>query len=174
MGSRRSFTPRFFLGILAVLLCHGINAFQLSMVASRAPLGNFQGPTTVGRTDTNSQSSFRTTPQSATGGITSGLISQLAVVALKLRLHDQTHVSCDVSATSSNILLRGLVGQVTVNGRGWQSRLGLTCRAIEATVDSCELDVGRILSSRKLVLTRPGKFHVCRAMRIGPLNPLNL
>lgn len=89
------------------------------------------------------------------GGVTSGLISNLAEMALRLRLSDQTGIKCDVSASSSDLLLRGRVGPVTVKGRGWQSALGLTCRAIEATVDSCELDVGRILSNRKLRLTTP-------------------
>eukprot|EP00545_Synedropsis_sp_CCMP1620_P014775 CAMPEP_0119026048 /NCGR_PEP_ID=MMETSP1176-20130426/34761_1 /TAXON_ID=265551 /ORGANISM="Synedropsis recta cf, Strain CCMP1620" /LENGTH=126 /DNA_ID=CAMNT_0006981693 /DNA_START=19 /DNA_END=395 /DNA_ORIENTATION=+ len=76
------------------------------------------------------------------GGVTSGLISNLAEMALRLRLTDQTGVKCNVSLTSSDLLLRGRVGPVTVKGRGWASRLGLTCRAIEATVDTCELDVG--------------------------------
>ena len=88
--------------------------------------------------------------------LTSSLVSQLAVVALKLRLQDQSGVKCDVTASSSDLLLKGKVGPVTVKGRGWQSRLGLTCRAIEATVDSCDLDIGRVISSQKLVLTTPG------------------
>jgi hypothetical protein len=44
---------------------------------------------------------------------------------------------------------------VTVRGRDWKSSLGLTCRAIEATVESCELDTVRVISERKLVLTKP-------------------
>jgi hypothetical protein len=89
--------------------------------------------------------------------ISGGLISQLAVIALRLRLTEQSDVACDVSSTSSDLLLRGTIGPVTVKGRGWRSGLGLTCRAIEATVGTCELNVGRILSSRKLVLTVPAK-----------------
>ena len=92
--------------------------------------------------------------------VTSSLVSQLAVVALKLRLQDQSGVKCDVTASSSDLLLKGKVGPVTVKGRGWQSRLGLTCRAIEATVDSCDLDIGRIFNSQKLVLTTPGTLYV--------------
>jgi hypothetical protein len=56
------------------------------------------------------------------------------------------------------------VGPVTVKGRGWASQLGLSCRAIEATVDTCELDVGRILSNRKLVLTTPAKGQAMIAL----------
>jgi hypothetical protein len=150
----RSFNNRLVL-CLAWILCNGINGFQLSMVASRAPFGtNFDSSSNV-----RSQNSYASSSQTSSGGVTSGLISSLAVVALKLRLQDQTHVSCDVTASSSNVLLRGQVGPVTVKGRGWQSRLGLSCRAIEATVDACDLDMGRIIANRKLVLTTPGKWN---------------
>lgn len=54
------------------------------------------------------------------------------------------------------------MGPVTVKGRGWRSSLGLTCRAIEATVDECQLDMGRVLANQKLVLTTPGMFFVGR------------
>ena len=153
MTHRRSFVHcrLVLLGAIVVAMATtAVNAFQMSMVASRAP---FQAPSIA-----KSQPTFRVPAPPSTGGVTSGLISQLAVVALKLRLKDQNHVSCDVTANSSNLLLRGQVGPVTVKGRGWQSRLGLTCRAIEATVDNCSLDLSRILSSRKLVLTTPGKL----------------
>jgi hypothetical protein len=125
------------------------------MVASSSPFGKFAKQSLSPRRDSYRQSGQSSSSQS----ITSSLVSQLAVVALKRRLVDQSHVACDVTASSSNMLLRGRVGPVTVKGRGWQSRLGLTCRAIEATVESCELDMGRILSSQKLVLTVPGKLH---------------
>jgi hypothetical protein len=91
-----------------------------------------------------------------TFNLSSGLISQLAVVALKARLADQHSVECDVTARPSDLLL-GRVGPVTVTGRNWRSGLGLTCRAIEATVESCELDARRVLSERKLVLTTPSR-----------------
>lgn len=140
---------------LAWILCNGINGFQLSMVASRSPFGrNFDSSFKI-----RSQSPSSSSSQTSSGGVTSGLISNLAVIALKLRLQHQTHISCDVTASSSNVLLRGQVGPVTVKGRGWQSRLGLSCRAIEATVDACDLDMGRILGNRKLVLTTPGKWN---------------
>lgn len=142
---------------LAVFLCHGICAFQLSMVASRAPFTRpFDGPSTS-QTQSSFSRSIQTTNPS--NGITGGLISNLAIVALKMRLKDQTHVGCEVTASSSDVLLKGQVGPVTVKGRGWKSRLGLSCRAIEATVDKCLLDIGRIVSNQKLVLTTPGMFH---------------
>lgn len=90
-------------------------------------------------------------------GVTGSLISSLAEGALKRQLQAQTGVSCDVTANSSDMLLKGRVGPVSVKGKGWQSPLGLTCRALEATVETCELDMGRVLTSQKLVLTTPGK-----------------
>lgn len=146
---------------LAVFLCHGICALQLSMVASRAPFSrSFDG------SPVQSQKSFSNSVQSSSpsNGITSNLISNLAVMALKLRLDDQAHVGCDVTASSSEVLLKGQVGPVTVKGRGWQSRLGLTCRVIEATVDKCNLDMGRIISNQKLVLNTPAEGNAMVAL----------
>lgn len=97
-------------------------------------------------------------------GVTSGLISTLAVAALKLRLAEQTGVKCDVTASSTDLLLKGRVGPVTVKGRGWGSPLGLTCRAIEATVGVCELDIGRVIQNQKLVLTTPAQGKAMIAM----------
>lgn len=91
------------------------------------------------------------------GGLSSTMVSQLAVMALKMRLKDHTDVSCNVISRSTDLLLGGRVGPVTVKGKGWESGLGLTCRAIEATVDVCELDVGRVISKQKLVLINPAK-----------------
>ena len=57
---------------------------------------------------------------------------------------------------SPDNLLQGRVGPVTVSGKDWTSPSGqLTCRAIEATVEACTLDIGQILSTRKLILTVP-------------------
>jgi hypothetical protein len=137
----------------AVFLSNGICALQLSMVSS-APFGKYDSAPL----SQNKNSLSQRVQSSSSPGVTSTLISQLAVMALKRRLMGQTHVSCDVKASSSNVLLKGQVGPVTVKGRGWQSRLGLTCRALEATVDSCQLDMGRILANQKLVLTVPGKI----------------
>eukprot|EP00568_Trieres_chinensis_P006180 CAMPEP_0183307720 /NCGR_PEP_ID=MMETSP0160_2-20130417/18947_1 /TAXON_ID=2839 ORGANISM="Odontella Sinensis, Strain Grunow 1884" /NCGR_SAMPLE_ID=MMETSP0160_2 /ASSEMBLY_ACC=CAM_ASM_000250 /LENGTH=333 /DNA_ID=CAMNT_0025471371 /DNA_START=62 /DNA_END=1063 /DNA_ORIENTATION=+ len=98
------------------------------------------------------------------GGVTSSLISQLAVVALKLRLAAQSGVKCDVTGAASDLILKGEVGPVTVRGRGWESPLGLTCRAIEATVRKCHLDMGSVVSRRKLVLTTPALGDAMIAM----------
>jgi hypothetical protein len=140
----------------------GIFAFELSMVASGAPFRSRYDPSLLtphGNTYTKSRPPAS---KSTSSGITSTLISQLACGALKRRLKDQTHVSCDLT-TNSNALLQGLVGPVTVKGRGWKSRLGLTCKAIEATVDTCQIDMGRMLANQKLVLTTPGRYKANRS-----------
>jgi hypothetical protein len=144
---------------IVVVLGHGICAFQMTMVASRAPFGT---PTAPPRTNDRNNRYTTNLRQPATpvvtkpSSVTSTLISNLACMALKKRLKDQTHISCDLTF-DSNSLWMGRVGPVTVKGRSWQSRLGLTCRAIEATVDECRLDMGRIITNQKLVLTTPGR-----------------
>jgi hypothetical protein len=154
-ASRRRAMTTAFVCLQAFLSCSSISGFELSMIASSSPFGNMDKQSLSSRRDPYNQRGQSPSSQS----VTSSLVSQLAVVALKRRLKDQTHVACDVTANSSTMLLRGRVGPVTVKGRGWQSRMGLTCRAIEATVESCELDMGRVLSSQKLVLTVPGKLQ---------------
>jgi len=139
--------------------------FQLSMVASRAPFGRRQIHSRGTTIDNNSRAktlkrkipfpSTRSNNRSSSS-ITSTLISQLACMALKRRLEDHTHVSCDLTADSNHLFL-GRVGPVTVKGRGWESPLGLTCKAIEATVYECKLDIGKVISNQKLVLTTPAE-----------------
>jgi len=119
--------------------------------------------TTTTTTTTTALNAGRIQPPSTAGGITSNLISQLAVIALKLRLKDQTQVECDVTMDPVQFL-RGNVGPVTVKGRGWRSSLNLTCRAIEATVETCELDFGRILAKQKIVLTKEANGKALIAM----------
>ena len=138
---------------------------QLSMVASRAPIGQHKSFSRGTKIDNNSRGDrierkIPSSPGSSDNGsqsssVSSNLISRLACMALKRRLRSHTQVSCDVSADSNN-LFHGRVGPVTVKGRGWQSPLGLTCKALEATVGECKLDMGRVISSQKLVLTTPG------------------
>eukprot|EP00526_Cylindrotheca_closterium_P017513 CAMPEP_0113635786 /NCGR_PEP_ID=MMETSP0017_2-20120614/18658_1 /TAXON_ID=2856 /ORGANISM="Cylindrotheca closterium" /LENGTH=310 /DNA_ID=CAMNT_0000546589 /DNA_START=61 /DNA_END=993 /DNA_ORIENTATION=+ /assembly_acc=CAM_ASM_000147 len=147
----------YYIFLLGIFLCHGIQGFQLSMVASRTPMSRSPIPSSA-----KSPMSQRSQP-AASDRVTSTLISQLAVGALKLRLHSQTHVDCDVTASPSTVL-RGQIGPVTVKGRGWGSRLGLTCRVIEATVDQCELDMGRVVSKRKLVLNVPAEGRAMVAL----------
>ena len=103
-------------------------------------------------------------PSAGGNGVTSSLISKLAVIALKLRLAAHTGVKCDVTASSSDLLLKQQVGPVTVKGRGWQSQLGLTCRAIEATVQQCDLDMSAVITRQKLILTTPAKGDAMIAM----------
>ena len=100
-------------------------------------------------------SSSRDSKAEPTTGISSELIAQLAIIALKLRLEAQSDVKCKVNGRTRDLMIQGKVGPVTVNGRGWESPLGLTCRAIEATVQECSLDVRKIIKLRKLKLTVP-------------------
>lgn len=95
-------------------------------------------------------------PQTGSSNITTELIAQLAIIALKLRLEANTDVRCVVNGQTRDLLF-GKVGPVTVKGRGWQSPLGLTCRAIEATVQECSLDVAKVVQMRKLNLVVPAK-----------------
>jgi hypothetical protein len=87
--------------------------------------------------------------------ISSNLISQLAIFAIKRRLKAERNVNCEVSFSSSDLLLNGRVGPVTISGKDWCSYRGLSCRAIKATVEQCELDAKMIISNRKLILTTP-------------------
>ena len=102
--------------------------------------------------------------------ITSSLISQLAVLAIKRRLKEEQSVGCDVSFSSSDLLLNGRVGPVTVSGKGWSSFRGLSCRAIEATVEQCELDAKMIISNRKLLLTTPALGKAMVALNAKDFN----
>lgn len=134
---------------------HGTCGLQLSMVASRTPFQKSRGQTLERNIPFSKPTT--TTRSSPSSSVTSNFISQLACMALKRRLEDQKHVSCDLTAESNNLLF-GKVGPVTVKGRGWRSPLGLTCRAIEATVNVCTLDMGKVISNQKLVLTTPGAY----------------
>jgi len=105
-----------------------------------------------------SLSSSRNGKSTVTGGVTSELISQLAIIALKIRLEAQSDVQCKVNGRTRDLMMQGKVGPVTVRGKGWESPLGLTCRVIEASVDECSLDVAKIVQNRKLNLIVPGKL----------------
>lgn len=89
-------------------------------------------------------------------GITSGLISNLAISALERRLGDDASVDCIVQAEPHD-LLRGRVGPVVVKGNKWSSPLGMSCRAIEAKVGNCMLDLASVLQRQKLILTTPAR-----------------
>jgi len=136
---------------------------QLSMVASRAPFGRQKTRSRGTTIDNNSRRKSSSSNNRSLSSITSTLISQLACMALKRRLEDHTHVSCDLTSDSNQLLL-GKIGPVTVKGRGWESPLGLTCKALEATVNECKLDMGRVLSNQKLVLTTPAEGRALVAL----------
>jgi hypothetical protein len=110
------------------------------------------------------RSTRRSSSRSGSNELTSSLISELAKVALQLRLHSHAGVACDVTADPARFLSTGSIGPVTVKGKGWGSSLGLTCRAIEATVETCYLDFGRVMKDRKLKLTTPAKGKAMIAM----------
>ena len=105
------------------------------------------------KTVTNKMTTLMSTKNPSTG-VTSTLISQMAVVALKLRLKKHSGVKCDVQSSVGN-LLKSAIGPVSVKGKDWASPLGLTCRYIEANVDRCQLDMNSVLSKRKLILVEP-------------------
>lgn len=156
--TRKSSRLASFYLLSAVVVCfclvHGTHAFHMSMMSTR--LGSHRKNAGMGAFKASGVAN-RPVSTGAAPGVTSSLISQLAVIALKLRLANENGVKCDVSGSSSGLLLRGEVGPVTVKGRGWQSELGLTCRAIEANVKSCQLDIAKIVSKRKLILTTPAR-----------------
>mmetsp|Transcript_13088 Transcript_13088/g.18525 ORF Transcript_13088/g.18525 Transcript_13088/m.18525 type:complete len:290 (+) Transcript_13088:269-1138(+) len=138
--------------VLAIGFVNYSNSFQMSMVSTPLRKRNTFGiPMPV-------------PPPLGNNGVTGGLISNLAVVALKLRLAKESGVKVDVTASSSDVLLRGKVGPVTVTGRGWESGLGLSCRAIEATVNTCDIDMGRIVTDQKIRLTTPAMGNAMVAL----------
>ena len=126
-----------------------VTAFHLIMMSSSSRQDAFK------KSLVKAASSFLPPPPPGTDAISSNLISQLAVYAIKRRLKEERTVNCDVNFSSSNLLWNGRVGPVTVSGKDWCSYRGLSCRAIEATVEQCELDAKMIISNRKLLLTTP-------------------
>ena len=129
------------------------------MVASRsAPSRHRNNQSTRIERNIPFSNSIATGKKNKFSSVPSTLISQLACMALKRRLKSKdSHVSCDLT-TDPNTILFGRIGPVTVKGRGWESPLGLSCGAIEATVAECVLDMGKVFSKQKLVLKTPGTF----------------
>ena len=105
----------------------------------------------------NNQRNNSSQPPSTQEGVTSTLISSLAIIALKLRLKSQSSVQCNVQSSSKELLLNQSVGPVSVKGRDWVSPLQLTCKAIQADVNTCLLDMNSVLTKRKLILLEPAK-----------------
>jgi hypothetical protein len=164
-GSRSPFSVSALVGTAAAVAAILLNqpcdssAFQINMsLRPRVRQASLALPSILAPPKDNNSVGNNNMPPGA-GGVTSSLISQLAVVALRLRLKQNSGVECDVQGKSTDLLLKGKVWPVTVRGKGWGSPLGLTCRAIEATVGQCNLDLGSIVSKRKLRLTVPGPLH---------------
>jgi hypothetical protein len=105
----------------------------------------------------NQNQQLSSTSSNDQGGVTSTLISNLAVIALKIRLKEHTSVQCNVSSSSKQLLLKQSIGPVSVRGKDWSSPLGLTCKAIQADVDTCMLDMSAVLKRRKLILIEPAR-----------------
>lgn len=141
--------PRYLLVVLSIA-CHVTLAYAFTCSVAPPPRGAFRPKKVFSRLQA---SPLPTSPLDISGS----LIAQLAEIAIRLRLADQTDVKCELSSTPSDLLLRGRIGPVTVKGKGWKSGRGLTCRAIEATVQSCELDMGRVVANQKLMLTTPAE-----------------
>jgi len=135
-------TARQSYSLLFITLATISNSFNMNMVIN-SPYGR-RAPT------------FRSAKPTLTTEFSSGLISTLAIGALKRRLKDNTKVECNVNV-DTNELMRGKVGPVTVKGRKWMSPLGLSCRSIEAIVDQCSLDMASMIQNRKLHLNVPAR-----------------
>ena len=140
-----------------------VGGFQLSMVASSRQRNNHQQSRSI-LFPSATTSISKPKNNINKNNVPSTLISNLACMALKRRLSDpNSHVECDLTSIDPNKILfgGGHVGPVTVKGRSWKSPLGLTCRAITATVTECQLDMGKVISKQKLVLNTPGMFVFC-------------
>jgi len=136
------------LQVLSIFLVFNeIQPFQLNMIMQLPrPPAFFPMPTDISKMLTGRSK----------GGITSSLISNLAIAALGRRLGDDATVDCIVEAEPTD-LLRGRIGPVVVKGNQWKSPLGMSCRAIEARVENCMLDLASAVSKQKLVLTVPAR-----------------
>lgn len=101
---------------------------------------------------------FPPVPQipSLAGSVTSSLISNLAIEALKRRLSKEANIECNVNAEPTE-LIKGRIGPVNVKGRRWRSPLGLSCRMIEAEVGNCMINLASAIQNQKLRLTVPAR-----------------
>jgi hypothetical protein len=144
---------------LLVLLVSSSQSFQLSMVAAKSTFSS--------KSVQDSQRQRRNFAAVKTGGNmdpASMAVSELTELAIKLRLANYRDVNCEVYSKPTDVLLRGRVGPVNVKGSGWKSRRGLSCRAIEATLETCELDINRALSRQELILSRPAQGRAMIAL----------
>jgi hypothetical protein len=159
--------------LLVSLLLSSGQSFQLSMmVASKPTTPAFTSKSSVQDDDNGDSQRIRQRINFATlktGGQNimdpaSMAVSQLTELAIKLRLTEYRDVTCEVYSKPTDVLLRGRVGPVNVKGRLWKSRRGLSCQAIEATLETCELDINRALSRQELILSRPAQGRAMIAL----------
>lgn len=92
------------------------------------------------------------------------VVAQFAEVAIKLRLADCTSVQCEVSeeamsasSATTDLILRGKIGPFSLKGKNWQTKRGLTCRAIEVSLQSLELDLKAMVQRQNFVIQSHGQ-----------------
>ncbi|GIL43393.1 hypothetical protein Vafri_1166 [Volvox africanus] len=78
-------------------------------------------------------------------------VEAIAAAALRTRLRSHAKVAVHVKASSWGILAGRLEG-AKVEGRGWESPLGLTARILDVGVGPVELDVPAVFAQQQIVL----------------------
>jgi hypothetical protein len=144
--------------VVSLLLQSSVDAFSISM--SDRTFGSLRRPPPSIPPFGSATPLLRPplfTPPVVPGKLSSEVISQMATLAIKNRLSRHNDVSVEISNPADLLLLQGRVGPATVKGTGWRTSRGLSCREVEASVERCQLDVSRMLSERKIALTRPAQ-----------------
>lgn len=164
MTQKTLMTTSVIMRIITLLNVVYVSCFQMNMNASFRSRAGQSAPSPNVKFSSSIRSPTRSSPISTSSDITSNLISKMAIAALKLRLRAQSSVGCNVVASPGG-MIQGRLERATVTGKGWVSPSGqLTCRAIEATVESCHLDTARIFRDGKLRLVVPAKGNAMIAM----------
>lgn len=104
-------------------------------------------------------------------------IAQFAEMAIKMILAEQALVQFEMAAASSSSsahessvaaatadLWRGKIGPLSLKGRCWQTKKGLSCRALEVSVSSFELDMPAMVHRQKIVIRSHGAGRVVLAL----------
>jgi len=82
------------------------------------------------------------------------LVSEVATFALKTRLKSYERVSTRVQCSPFGLLTGGVDG-VQLDGTGWCSPLGLSCRSIECSTGAVQIDTAAVLTQQAIVLRTP-------------------
>eukprot|EP00741_Cyanophora_paradoxa_P010475 tig00000158_g10128.t1 len=75
-------------------------------------------------------------------------ISSIATAGLSMILKHQDGVSVRIVSSNFLSLLSGHVDEVEVEGRGWETPRGLSCRSIHVKTEALQLDLPAVLSGR--------------------------